>query len=160
MSKVRYRQALTGAVISASDWIKQSKQSMILFLDKHGWNSLRAAVYSQSYDTVEALLCSGVNIKSVCSAGISGTQGSYTQTLVLTQVGQKIIILLALHSAAFYDAKGNIAKLLLDYNADPNIKDKKGKIPLHVAAEVNNVKIKINQIYFLPNLDPLYSMKI
>ena len=43
-----------------------------------------------------------------------------------------------MHSAAFYDAKGNIAKLLLDYNADPNIKDKKGKIPLHVAAEVLN----------------------
>jgi len=86
--------------------------------DKHGWNSLRAAVYSQSFDTVEALLCSGVNIKSVCSAGIS-----------------------ALHSAAFYDAKGNIAKLLLDYNADPNIKDKKGKIPLHVAAEVGNENV-------------------
>ena len=45
---------------------------LIFYIDKHGWNSLRAAVYSQSYDTVEALLCSGVNIKSVCSAGISG----------------------------------------------------------------------------------------
>ena len=83
--------------------------------DKYGWNALRAAVYSCSYDTVEVILRSGCDVKSVCASGIS-----------------------ALHSAAFYDSKGEIAKLLLDYGADPNLKDKKNKIPVQVAAEASN----------------------
>ena len=57
--------------------LKKLDKLLIFYLDKHGWNSLRAAVYSQSYDTVEALLCSGVNIKSVCSAGISGKDSDH-----------------------------------------------------------------------------------
>ena len=83
--------------------------------DKYGWNALRAAVYSCSYDTVEVILRSGCSVKSVCSSGIS-----------------------ALHSAAFYDSKGNIAKLLVDYGADVQLKDKKNKMPVQVAAEASN----------------------
>ena len=83
--------------------------------DKYGWNALRAAVYSCSYDTVEVILRSGCSVKSVCSSGIS-----------------------ALHSAAFYDSKGNIAKLLVEYGADVQLKDKKNKMPVQVAAEASN----------------------
>ena len=57
----------------------------------------------------------GADIKSECTSGIS-----------------------ALHSAAFYDSVGQITKLLLDYNSNINAKDKKGKTPLHVAAEVRD----------------------
>ena len=83
--------------------------------DKYGWNALRAAVYSCSYDTVEVILRSGCSVKSVCQAGIS-----------------------ALHSAAFYDSKGTIAKLLIEHGADVQLKDKKNKMPVQVAAEASN----------------------
>ncbi|CBY33815.1 unnamed protein product [Oikopleura dioica] len=91
--------------------------------DKQGWNALRAAVYSLSVETVEILLLASkntaggkVDVNAQCSAGIT-----------------------ALHSAAFYDVIGDVTKCLLKHKASVTIKDKKGKTPLYVAAEVGNL---------------------
>ena len=45
-----------------------------------------------------------------------------------------------LHIAAFKD-KPDVAEVLLDHGADPNIRDKFGMTPLHVAAMRGNVEL-------------------